>query len=260
MAVLRLLPYKSCAVEKFYTQQLESLPRPLLCSESSASRSATLYGTHSLLLKVAVLWQDWRHSRMDSVLAKIQATWLDGRWSAARPRPFWNILGDSNSLNKPLSRYAWAAFLSGYLLFCTTELLRHQKGIWLPLVQVSSSESWTFTSKYTSLLLLKLFASWFSKLNKEWGWLWKKKSWNLSRDGHFIDTHLAWLLSLSPVSPFYSERLKEGHVRLYPDRRCTPQQLSNRTITQNMLCAGDTRQLDDACKVNPSPKNMRTAL
>ncbi|XP_060107186.1 tissue-type plasminogen activator [Heteronotia binoei] len=49
-------------------------------------------------------------------------------------------------------------------------------------------------------------------------------------------------------SPFYSERLKEGHVRLYPDSRCTPRQLSNRTVTENMLCAGDTRQLDDACK------------
>uniref|UniRef100_A0ACB8EZU5 Uncharacterized protein n=1 Tax=Sphaerodactylus townsendi TaxID=933632 RepID=A0ACB8EZU5_9SAUR len=61
-------------------------------------------------------------------------------------------------------------------------------------------------------------------------------------------------------SPFYSERLKEGHVRLYPDSRCTPQQLSNRTVTKNMLCAGDTRQLDDACKVNPSSKNSGISL
>ncbi|XP_062994939.1 tissue-type plasminogen activator [Elgaria multicarinata webbii] len=49
-------------------------------------------------------------------------------------------------------------------------------------------------------------------------------------------------------SPFYSERLKEGHVRLYPDRECTPERLYNRTVTKNMLCAGDTRELDDACK------------
>ncbi|KGL75997.1 Salivary plasminogen activator beta, partial [Tinamus guttatus] len=49
-------------------------------------------------------------------------------------------------------------------------------------------------------------------------------------------------------SPFYSEHLKEGHVRLFPARRCTTQHLDNRTVTENMLCAGDTRNLDDACK------------
>ncbi|KAJ7423359.1 Salivary plasminogen activator beta [Willisornis vidua] len=49
-------------------------------------------------------------------------------------------------------------------------------------------------------------------------------------------------------SPFYSEHLKEGHVRLFPASRCTAQLLENRTITANMLCAGDTRNLDDACK------------
>ncbi|KAM4749474.1 tissue-type plasminogen activator isoform 2-T2 [Rhinophrynus dorsalis] len=49
-------------------------------------------------------------------------------------------------------------------------------------------------------------------------------------------------------SPFYSEQLKEGHVRLYPDRLCTPERLANETVTPNMLCAGDTRNLDDACK------------
>ncbi|XP_004483245.1 tissue-type plasminogen activator [Dasypus novemcinctus] len=55
-------------------------------------------------------------------------------------------------------------------------------------------------------------------------------------------------------SPFYSERLKEGHVRLYPASRCTSQHLFNRTVTENMLCAGDTRSggaqtnLHDACQ------------
>uniref|UniRef100_A0A2I3NIJ7 Plasminogen activator n=1 Tax=Papio anubis TaxID=9555 RepID=A0A2I3NIJ7_PAPAN len=55
-------------------------------------------------------------------------------------------------------------------------------------------------------------------------------------------------------SPFYSERLKEAHVRLYPSSRCTSQHLLNRTVTDNMLCAGDTRSggpqanLHDACQ------------
>ncbi|XP_028382658.1 tissue-type plasminogen activator isoform X5 [Phyllostomus discolor] len=55
-------------------------------------------------------------------------------------------------------------------------------------------------------------------------------------------------------SPFYSERLKEAHVRLYPSSRCAPQYVSNKTITHNMLCAGDTRSggnqanLHDACQ------------
>uniref|UniRef100_A0A667G587 t-plasminogen activator n=1 Tax=Lynx canadensis TaxID=61383 RepID=A0A667G587_LYNCA len=55
-------------------------------------------------------------------------------------------------------------------------------------------------------------------------------------------------------SPFYSERLKEAHVRLYPAGRCTSQHLFNRTVTNNMLCAGDTRSggnqanLHDACQ------------
>uniref|UniRef100_A0A8D0E3N9 Plasminogen activator n=1 Tax=Salvator merianae TaxID=96440 RepID=A0A8D0E3N9_SALMN len=49
-------------------------------------------------------------------------------------------------------------------------------------------------------------------------------------------------------SPFYSDRLKEGHVRLYPSSRCTSNKLANRMVTENMLCAGDTRELDDACK------------
>ncbi|ETE66683.1 Tissue-type plasminogen activator, partial [Ophiophagus hannah] len=56
------------------------------------------------------------------------------------------------------------------------------------------------------------------------------------------------ILSLQPASPFHSERLKEGHVRLYPDSFCTSARLANRTVTENMLCAGDTRQLHDACK------------
>ncbi|XP_011816037.1 PREDICTED: tissue-type plasminogen activator isoform X3 [Colobus angolensis palliatus] len=56
------------------------------------------------------------------------------------------------------------------------------------------------------------------------------------------------------LSPFYSERLKEAHVRLYPSSRCTSQYLLNRTVTDNMLCAGDTRSggpqanLHDACQ------------
>ncbi|XP_035958197.1 tissue-type plasminogen activator [Halichoerus grypus] len=55
-------------------------------------------------------------------------------------------------------------------------------------------------------------------------------------------------------SPFYSERLKEAHVRLYPAGRCTSRHLFNKTITSNMLCAGDTRSggdqanLHDACQ------------
>ncbi|XP_038415869.1 tissue-type plasminogen activator [Canis lupus familiaris] len=55
-------------------------------------------------------------------------------------------------------------------------------------------------------------------------------------------------------SPFYSERLKEAHVRLYPSSRCTSRHLFNKTITNNMLCAGDTRSggnqanLHDACQ------------
>ncbi|XP_006859989.1 PREDICTED: tissue-type plasminogen activator isoform X2 [Chrysochloris asiatica] len=55
-------------------------------------------------------------------------------------------------------------------------------------------------------------------------------------------------------SLFYSERLKEAHVRLYPSSHCTSQHLFNKTVTDNMLCAGDTRSggsqvnLHDACK------------
>ncbi|XP_069037057.1 tissue-type plasminogen activator isoform X1 [Lepisosteus oculatus] len=49
-------------------------------------------------------------------------------------------------------------------------------------------------------------------------------------------------------SPFYSEQLKQGRVRLWPFRSCTSDRLSGRLVTENMLCAGDTRNLDDACK------------
>ncbi|XP_060737276.1 salivary plasminogen activator beta isoform X2 [Tachysurus vachellii] len=49
-------------------------------------------------------------------------------------------------------------------------------------------------------------------------------------------------------SPFYSEQIKQGHVRLWPQEQCVPKKLSGREITANMLCAGDTRGLDDACK------------
>ena len=66
-----------------------------------------------------------------------------------------------------------------------------------------------------------------------------------------------FLSSLS-ASPFYSEQLKEGHVRLYPSSRCTSKFLFNKTVTNNMLCAGDTRSgeiypnVHDACQVNRS--------
>ncbi|XP_054467177.1 tissue-type plasminogen activator isoform X2 [Anoplopoma fimbria] len=46
----------------------------------------------------------------------------------------------------------------------------------------------------------------------------------------------------------FSERVKRGFVRLWPKERCVPDVLSQRTVTSNMLCAGDTRGLDDACK------------
>lgn len=36
---------------------------------------------------------------------------------------------------------------------------------------------------------------------------------------------------------------------MWPKERCTPDVLSERTVTSNMLCAGDTRGKDDACKV-----------
>ncbi|XP_056426956.1 tissue-type plasminogen activator isoform X2 [Hyla sarda] len=49
-------------------------------------------------------------------------------------------------------------------------------------------------------------------------------------------------------SPFLSEQLKEGRVRLYPDKLCTPKQLANRLVTPNMLCAGDSVNQDDACQ------------
>ncbi|XP_035022674.2 tissue-type plasminogen activator isoform X3 [Hippoglossus stenolepis] len=46
----------------------------------------------------------------------------------------------------------------------------------------------------------------------------------------------------------YSKRVKRGYVRLWPNERCVPDVLSGRPVTPNMLCAGDTRGLDDACK------------
>lgn len=49
-------------------------------------------------------------------------------------------------------------------------------------------------------------------------------------------------------SPFYSDRVKQGHVRLWPQDRCVSEKLAGRLVTPNMLCAGDTRGLDDACK------------
>ncbi|XP_061135101.1 tissue-type plasminogen activator isoform X1 [Syngnathus typhle] len=52
----------------------------------------------------------------------------------------------------------------------------------------------------------------------------------------------------SEFSAHYSERVKRGFVRLWPRERCVPAVLSGRKVTANMLCAGDTRGLDDACK------------
>ncbi|XP_074065123.1 tissue-type plasminogen activator isoform X2 [Macrotis lagotis] len=58
----------------------------------------------------------------------------------------------------------------------------------------------------------------------------------------------------SETSPYYSERLKEAHVRLFPASRCTSRHLFNKTVTENMFCAGDTRtggmevNLHDACQ------------
>ncbi|XP_047238290.1 tissue-type plasminogen activator isoform X2 [Girardinichthys multiradiatus] len=52
----------------------------------------------------------------------------------------------------------------------------------------------------------------------------------------------------SEFSYEYSERVKRGHVRLWPKEQCIPGVLSGQTVTSNMLCAGDTRGLDDACK------------
>uniref|UniRef100_A0A8C2HJY4 Plasminogen activator, tissue n=1 Tax=Cyprinus carpio TaxID=7962 RepID=A0A8C2HJY4_CYPCA len=66
-------------------------------------------------------------------------------------------------------------------------------------------------------------------------------------------------------SPFYSERIKRGLVRLWPQEQCVPEKLSGRLVTPNMLCAGDTRGLDDACKGDSGgplvcPKNGRMTL
>lgn len=55
--------------------------------------------------------------------------------------------------------------------------------------------------------------------------------------------------TLSSVSAEFSKRIKRGYVRLWPNERCVPEVLSGRPVTSNMLCAGDTRGLDDACKV-----------
>ncbi|KAM8866501.1 tissue-type plasminogen activator isoform 1-T1 [Synchiropus picturatus] len=52
----------------------------------------------------------------------------------------------------------------------------------------------------------------------------------------------------SEFSAEFSERVKRGYVRLWPRDRCVPEVLSGRKVTSNMLCAGDTRGLDDACK------------
>lgn len=63
--------------------------------------------------------------------------------------------------------------------------------------------------------------------------------------------HVSQELFFFTVSAEFSERVKRGYVRLWPNERCIPDVLSGRTVTANMLCAGDTRGLDDACKVRP---------
>lgn len=72
--------------------------------------------------------------------------------------------------------------------------------------------------------------------------------------------HKSNLIPLSTVSAMYSERVKRGHVRLWPKERCVPEVLSGRPITPNMLCAGDTRGLDDACKVRKLPLLFKSTL
>uniref|UniRef100_V9KK65 Plasminogen activator n=1 Tax=Callorhinchus milii TaxID=7868 RepID=V9KK65_CALMI len=52
----------------------------------------------------------------------------------------------------------------------------------------------------------------------------------------------------SQNSPFYSKRLKEGNVRLVPRSKCLASHTNTLPITNNMLCAQDTRNLDDACQ------------
>ncbi|XP_055518220.1 tissue-type plasminogen activator [Leucoraja erinacea] len=54
---------------------------------------------------------------------------------------------------------------------------------------------------------------------------------------------------LSPTDDHkYSKQLKAANVRLYPQSQCTPARLENRTVTGNMICAGDTVGTNDACK------------
>lgn len=68
------------------------------------------------------------------------------------------------------------------------------------------------------------------------------------------------LNTLFTVSAEYSERVKRGYVRLWPRERCIPDVLSGRPVTSNMLCAGDTRGLDDACKVRTSDFQVKSSF
>ncbi|XP_051524472.1 tissue-type plasminogen activator-like [Myxocyprinus asiaticus] len=66
-------------------------------------------------------------------------------------------------------------------------------------------------------------------------------------------------------SEFFSQRIKRGFVRLWPQDQCVPGKLSGRPVMPNMLCAGDTLGLNDACKGDSGgplvcPKNGRMTL
>ncbi|GCB76962.1 hypothetical protein scyTo_0020530, partial [Scyliorhinus torazame] len=72
--------------------------------------------------------------------------------------------------------------------------------------------------------------------------------WEVQQPPDWTECEISGYGRQKEFSAFYSNRLKEGFVRLYPSNRCTSAHLMNRTVTGNMICAGDTRGKDDACK------------